>query len=220
MKLDRKTVSGVSTLLSPLLLALSIRISVLGWAGGAYPAFIVLIVYWGFWCSFFPMSMRRFSINTIRADYGLSRCKDRKTEWMTFLGVVITLVFVALTLFLPLDIRFNIDNLNGVEANAIIFLAALGNGFFEEIYWRAFLFGTMKKKFPKIVAYLYSAIWFTAYHAIGWGSVFPVFQGQHIAFIMIIALFFTYLFDKSKSLLPSISAHISLDILMFAQGLS
>jgi uncharacterized protein len=85
-----------------------------------------------------------------------------------------------------------------ILAFSAVFLAPIS----EEVFNRGFAYTIIKKRFGKIVGIIFSSLLFVALHFDIWNALY--------LFIMSIGL--TLLFDRTKSLVPGITAHALINL--------
>lgn len=76
----------------------------------------------------------------------------------------------------------------------------------EELFFRGFLFGMYRRRQKAFVAYTVSSVLFTLLHMEP-GRMTPAQMGGLAVGILMLALILSFLFDRTKSLYPSMLAH-------------
>ncbi len=85
-----------------------------------------------------------------------------------------------------------------IMAFSAVFLAPLS----EEIFARGFTYTIIKKRFGRIIGIIFSSIFFVSLHLDIWNAVY----------LFIIGIGLTILFDRTKSLVPGITAHALINL--------
>jgi membrane protease YdiL (CAAX protease family) len=116
------------------------------------------------------------------------------------LTIALTGIFLGIVEFLilepkPLIATFNIENL--IFASIILIIST---GLAEEILFRGIIQKNAESVFGAIYGLLYTSLLFTALH-IGWTSIYD------LIFVFLVAMFYGYVFQKTKSLFGITLSH-------------
>ncbi|MBC7334015.1 MAG: CPBP family intramembrane metalloprotease [Actinobacteria bacterium] len=151
---------------------------------------------------FFAIFWRRASFK----DLGLNYYSIAKTLWYSFLFLIVIFLISFLYVYV-LKSFFNIEapqskveqlvRNRSISANILLFVVAVVAPFCEELYFRGFLYSAFKKSWGVTGGLFLSSFLFALAHMEPYSFV-P---------IMIIGWILAYVFEKTKSLFPSIFLH-------------
>ena len=108
---------------------------------------------------------------------------------------------------------FSSPNLDTDELGWFIFLLAFLPGVWEEVAFRGVIFKLLKKKYSQEATILFSGVLFGIFHFFNLiiGSITPSTVIYQVIFASIVGISFGYLRMKTRSLVPCIIVHYSVD---------
>ncbi len=86
----------------------------------------------------------------------------------------------------------------------LTFFVTVAGPVVEEIFFRGFAYGAARKRYGPVVAMLLTSFIFSVMH-LSWLAFLPIF---------FLGIFLAYLYEKTGSLVPSMSAHILHNVIM------
>ncbi len=93
------------------------------------------------------------------------------------------------------------------------------NAFTEEVFWRWFAIGQLKKRFNPNGAIVVSAVFFSFHHGIATSLYFPVWMVVGAMFATCTAgILWGYMYHHSKSIFAPFISHVIADIAIFSFG--
>lgn len=140
--------------------------------------------------------------------------------WVLYLGLAgTTLLNSALE-----PIREKISEIGVVSPHRFLALGvfyALIHSLLEEYYWRWFVFGRLRLHTKLTAAIVISSVAFAAHHVVVLWAYFahqPVFALLLAACVAIGGVFWSWLYDRSKSIYSTWFSHLFVDAAIFAVG--
>ncbi|MEW6606382.1 MAG: type II CAAX endopeptidase family protein [bacterium] len=161
------------------------------------------IIYYLFCCTLFPMMVERRYSFSIFSKFGFRRIGRRSLKWV-FFGLCFS-AFSLIHIFLKFDVRLQLIDIILVIGFILI------NPFFEEFYWRGFLFGKFQNR--GYLAAIYSSIVFGIHHLVVRGQICKSFSPLAIFLTTVVSgLVWCLLYKKTDSLIPGYLSHIIVNI--------
>jgi membrane protease YdiL (CAAX protease family) len=184
------------------------------------PLTFLLFYSWLLIIPVFYVVKRQLSINESLAFLSLNLNK-RALLYGIYSGIICLIAILGCVSFFQgffFDIPYLQELLkewgfSGKVVFGLVLVLAILNPFLEEVYWRGFIFRTIKNRYGVYFAILITAFCYTFYHLL---SIFPMFKWPlniiGVIPVFVVGVLWGYLREKFNSLSGPILSHILADI--------
>lgn len=192
-------------LVSPLLVIASYRLLLETLISLTRYAWIICnIFYYLLWCLLFVVLVSRSSFKALISSFKPRRIASRGDRIVVSI-IVLFFIFIGVSSFIN-----NAELILHYLPQTVLFMIV--NPFFEEIYWRGFLFREFREKW--LLSATYSSIMFGFFHYI---TLYPLIPYLITCSTLVVIAFFgflwTILYEISNSLLPPYICHSAMDVI-------